>query len=77
MSNQAKMPVESSDLHASILAAFARIESVPTGKTLIDAISDEDWLETDYQGWNLNVGSNSINDADEADSSDTPKSAVA
>ncbi|SDF77260.1 hypothetical protein SAMN04488117_10786 [Celeribacter baekdonensis] len=61
--------MESSDAKASILAAIARIESVPAGKTLIDEISDEDWCDKSVAEWNFSAGSE-IETADELDECD-------
>ena len=58
--------MESSDVKATLLAAIARIESVPAGKTLIDEISDEDWLDKSVAEWNIEAGS----DCDGAGSSE-------
>lgn len=77
MDEAKKAPVVSPDLHASFLAALARIEAVPAGKTLIDSISDEDWLDAGVADWNICVASESAEEADEMDSCDVPEAAVA
>jgi hypothetical protein len=61
--------MESEDTKASILAAFARIESVPTGATLIETVSDADWCDEDVAGWDISVGVTSA-DSDELDDCD-------
>lgn len=77
MEEAKKTPVVSPDLQASFLAAFARIEAVPAGKTLIDEISEEDWHDASVAEWNICVSSMSVADADEADGFDAPVVAVA
>lgn len=48
--------MESSDVKATLLAAIARIESVPVGATLIDDISDQDWLNDAAADWKIEAG---------------------
>ena len=61
--------MESSDIKATLLAAIARIESVPVGKTLIDEISDAEWLDDCVATWHIELGSESLGNesADELD----------
>lgn len=40
----AALPVESMNVQAEFQSAFARALEVPEGRTLIDDISDDDWL---------------------------------
>ncbi len=69
--------VESDDVMVSILAAMAQIERVPAGKTLIDDIPEEDWHDDSADTWNIEVLSNCVGDADEADRFDEVVPAVA
>lgn len=39
----ATLPVESTTIQAELKSAFARIDSVPAGKTLVDQISKDLW----------------------------------
>jgi hypothetical protein len=41
---------------AGILAALERASQVPPGPTLVDQISEQDWLDEDAGSWNINVG---------------------
>ncbi|WP_421906067.1 hypothetical protein [Mameliella sp.] len=63
-----KLPVENEDVQAGILAAFARIESVPVSRNLIDEMSDEEWHSDGPDSWNIEAGSD--NGADEVDELD-------
>ena len=62
-----KAHVESDDVMASILAAMACIERVPASTTLIDTISEEEWHSDEVSDWNILVGSDTVDQADEAD----------
>lgn len=57
--------MESSDVKATVLAAIARIESVPAGTTLIDEISDQDWLDDTVADWKIEAGN--ANNSEELD----------
>ncbi len=72
-----KVHVGSSDSKASILAALARIEDVPVGKTLIEDISDEEWNDESVADWKIEAGSENVCSADEADDCDSEFPAVA
>ena len=63
-----KLPVESDDVTAGILAALARIESVPTTKNMIDLMPDEEWLSVAPDNWKIEAGSSEF--ADEIDDVD-------
>ncbi|MDO5757255.1 MAG: hypothetical protein Q4P24_07020 [Rhodobacterales bacterium] len=56
MGNAVKKPIENDQVHASIMAAFERIKSVPARPTLVDTISDELWTSEDAEIWNINAG---------------------
>ncbi|MFY0690766.1 MAG: hypothetical protein JXR14_02455 [Paracoccaceae bacterium] len=58
----AKLPVENEDIKAGILAAFSRIESVPTKPNLIDSMSDKEWHSDDPDTWVIDAGSDSGED---------------
>ncbi|MFQ3254266.1 MAG: hypothetical protein ACI9U6_002567 [Loktanella salsilacus] len=63
--------MESSDTKASMLAAIARIESIPAGKTLIDSISLDDWTDASVAEWKIEVGHECVgNFAEELDDCD-------
>lgn len=51
-----ELPVGSDDVRATVLAAFARIEMVAVTPTLIDSISDEEWLSEDVGVWKIEAG---------------------
>lgn len=57
MADMNQKPVVSDDMTAGILAAIKRAESIPAGTTLIDSMSDEDWLSDDPEIWNICAGS--------------------
>ena len=61
-------PVGSDDMKAGILAAYKHIESVQVRETLIDTMSDEEWLSDDPDSWKIEVGSSHCED--EVDSID-------
>lgn len=63
----ASMPVESESLQAELQAAFARIAGVPAGRTLIDDLSTQQWLED--VNHNVAVGSTEHSD-EELDAAD-------
>jgi hypothetical protein len=75
--NAQKAMVESTDIKASILAAFARIEEVPVSKTLIDEISDADWCDETVHNWKIEAGSKSVDEADDLDEADAEVADVA
>ena len=52
-----KLPIENEDMKAGMLAAFARIESVPTKPNLIDSMPDEEWHSGEAENWVIEVGS--------------------
>jgi len=52
-----KLPVESDDMKAQIFAAFDRIASVPERATLIDEMSDDEWLSDEPDAWAIEAGS--------------------
>ena len=62
--------VESNDSKASILAAIARVEAVPAGRTLIDEIDDQEWLDDGSASLIIEAGSDATGDCDELDDSD-------
>lgn len=64
------LPVGSDDAMTSVFAALARIESVPTTSTLIDSISDEDWLSEGAKSWKIEAGCTKHNQ-DELDCCDS------
>lgn len=71
MSNNSEIVMTmSSETKAMFLAAQARIEAVPAGKTLIDSIPDADWLSESVANWNINSGSDSTGSSEELDDSD-------
>lgn len=71
--------MESSDMKATLLAAIARIESVPAGRTLIDCISNEDWLDDSVADWKIEAGLEVVSgkSAEELDSADAKGMQVA
>lgn len=72
-----KAHVVSDDVMASILAAMARIERVPSSSTLIDSIPDEEWHSEEVSEWNIVAGSTDVDEADAADDFDAEIPAVA
>jgi len=74
--NAANALMKSSDVKATVLAAIARIEAVPPGATLIDEISDSDWLDDDVDHWKLEAGS-SVSPEGELDECDAEVEGVA
>ncbi len=70
----ATLPVESSSIQAELQAAFARIASVPAGRTLVDSISSELWNDGDMNG--IEAGG-TTSDPDELDSSDSQVQRIA
>lgn len=70
MTDVYKNPVATADYKASILAAFARIDEVGKTSTLIDSISDEDWLDESVTAWKIEAGNCESGD-DELDGVDT------
>ena len=67
--NAHKNPVETVDIKAAILAAFARADEVPCKSILIDLIPEADWLDASVENWKIEVGSNE-HDENELDASD-------
>lgn len=57
MSDEIDKPVVSEDMTAAVLAAIKRAESVPMGASLIDHMTEEEWLSDDPDTWNINAGS--------------------
>ncbi|WP_370045440.1 MULTISPECIES: hypothetical protein [Salipiger] len=70
----ASLPVESDSMQAEFQAAFARMAVVPAGRTLIDEISEELWLEEVTA--NIAAGS-AAHCADELDDADAPVKEIA
>ena len=62
--------VQGDDPNSSMLAALARVQEVPAGKTLIDQITDEEWSADEPSSWDITVGSASLDGANEADMAD-------
>jgi len=62
-------PVMSDDIKASLLAAFARVEALPVGETLIDQVSEELWHDDGADHWNIAAGG-SVSSDDELDDCD-------
>lgn len=62
----------STDTKASMLAAIARIESVPVGMTLMDQISDSDWCDSSAHNWIIEAGSDKRGPSEELDESVRP-----
>jgi hypothetical protein len=75
MSNESM--TKSSGTEAVFLAAQARIAAIPAGGTLIDTISDSDWLNADAASWMVNTGSDSTGNSEELDESDKETVCVA
>ena len=48
--------VQGDDPNSSMLAALARVQEVPAGKTLIDQITDEEWSADEPSSWDITVG---------------------
>lgn len=69
MNNYAQTPVSVEDPREQFRLAFARIAAVPMGETMIDRISDEEWLGNEIEDANICAGSDIFAD-DELDSSD-------
>lgn len=68
MSNETESGMTmSTDTEAVLLAVKSRIAAIPVGKTLIDTITDADWLDESVDGWMINVESGSVEEADESD----------
>lgn len=70
----AKLPVESPSIQAELQAAFARIASVPAGRTLVDSVSSELWGDGDLFG--IEAGC-LANNPDELDASDEVEKRIA
>jgi len=71
MSNvEQTMQVGFNDSKTSILAAFARIESVPPTKTLVSSISDEDWNDESVGDWCITSGAPNAETFDDLDDID-------
>lgn len=60
----------SADTEAMLLAVKARIAAVPAGETLINDITDSEWMDEDVGCWMVNVGSDESGNSDELDASD-------
>ena len=52
------------------MAALARIASIPAGPTLIDLISDDEWLDDAVATWKPEAGSDQAGPSEELDDSD-------
>lgn len=71
MSNKSEIGMTMpSETKAMILDALARAEAVPAGETLIDSISDADWLDADAADWKIEAGSDDTGSSEELDNSD-------
>ena len=57
-----KLPVENEDVKAGILAALARIESVPASRNLIDLMPDDEWHSEEPDDWCIDAGAEQGND---------------
>lgn len=68
--------MESQDVKATLLAAIARIESIPAGKTLIDNISDQEWMDDSVGCWNICAGSQPIHEQSDDELDDSDKQVV-
>jgi len=75
MTDKIETPVVSEDMSAAILAAIARVESLPNAKGLIDSITDDEWLSDDPDMWMINAGSEAGDG--EIDTLDAPKNRAA
>jgi hypothetical protein len=58
------------DAEAMLLSVKVRIAAVPAGKTLIDIISDKDWMDPEVGDWMVNAGSDAKGVSEELDCSD-------
>ena len=68
--NTASGMTMSADIEAMLQAVKARISDVPVGKTFIDLITDQEWLDGNVDSWMINSGSSENGEPDELDASD-------
>ena len=54
------MLIESCDANAVVLAASSRIEKVCAGTTMIETISDSDWVDDSATSWKVEAGTDKL-----------------
>ena len=57
-------PVVAVDTTAAMVAALSRIEDVPSSSTMIDLISDAEWMSDDVADWKVEAGSGDTTEID-------------